>query len=119
MPDTLKRMRRKKTVLWLPGVINKFTLFTFLLSLMIFLFYILGNFQQFTDETQDMLLRIFRYAALIFMVTGLYNLVADIVIVIRKHQFYALRFILTLSGEVFIISVFIGISILLNISKGG
>ncbi len=86
---------------------------------MIFLFYILGNFQQFTDVTQDLLLIIFRYAALIFVVTGLYNLVVDIVIVIRKHQFYALRFILTLSGEVFIIIVFIGISILLNISKGG
>ncbi len=112
-------MRRKKTVLWLPGIINKFTLYAFLLSFMILSFYLLGNFQQFTDETQDILLRLFRYAALIFMVTGFYNLVIDIVIIIKKHQFYVVRFILTLTGEVFIITIFIGISILLNISKGG
>lgn len=86
---------------------------------MILSFYLLGNFQQFTDETQDILLRLFRYAALIFMVTGFYNLVIDIVIIIKKHQFYVVRFILTLTGEVFIITIFIGISILLNISKGG
>ncbi len=112
-------MRRKKTVFWLPGVINRFTLFTFLLSVMIFLLYVLGNFQEFTDGTQIMLLSLFRYAGLVFMVTGVYNLLIDGFVIIRKRQWYVTRFIFTIAGEVFIIVIFIGISILLNIIKGG
>ncbi len=111
-------MKRKKPVLWLPGIINKFTLFTFLLSVMILLLYLLGNFQLFTDITQILLLRMFRYAALIFIVTGMYNLVLGLIVLLRKHRFYTIRFIVTLLGEVFIIIIFVGISIVLNSIKG-
>ncbi len=112
-------MKRKKSTLWLPEAMNKLTLYLFLFSMMIFLFYFAGNFQKFTDKTQIILLTVFRYAALLFIVTGSYNLLINIMIIIRKKYFYVLRFIVTLLGEIFITTLLVGVSMLLNVVKGG
>jgi len=112
-------MKRKKSTLWLPEAMNKLTFYLFVFSMMIFLFYVAGNFQKFTDKTQVILLNVFRYAALLFIVTGSYNLLTNILTIIRKKYFYVLRFIVTLLGEIFITALLIGVSILLNVVKGG
>ncbi len=86
--------------------------------MMIFLLFFAGNFQGFIDETQIFLLTLFRYAALTFMVTGLYNIIMNLIVIIRKRQFYSIRFIFTILGEILIIVIFLGISILLTAVNG-
>ncbi len=85
---------------------------------MIFLFFVSGNFQGFLDSTQVFLLKCFRYVALVFMVSGIYTLVIDIAVAVRKKQIYSFRILVTVIGEIMIISLFLGTSILLTVIKG-
>jgi len=112
-------MKRKKSTLWLPDAMNKLTLYLFVFSMMIFLFYVAGNFQKFTDKTQVILLNVFRYVALLFIVTSSYNILINIIAIFRKKYFYVLRFSVSLLGEIFITTLLVGVSILLNVVNGG
>ena len=111
-------MRRDIKIIWLPDVINKITLFMFLMSLLVFLTFMAGNVQGFIDSTQILLLKLFRVTALIFIVTGVYNLLIDIVVIMRNRRVYSLRVVFTVIGEVLIIVFFIGTTGILAIING-
>ncbi len=117
-PDKVIIMGRNKNSIWFPEVVSRITLFTFLSAVMIFLFFVSGNFQGFLDGTQIFLLKCFRYVALVFMVSGIYTLAIDIAVAVRKKRIYSFRILITVIGEIVIISVFLGTSILLTVIKG-
>ncbi len=111
-------MRKEKTAIWLPEIINKITLFTFLSSLAVLLLFVAGNFQGFIDSTQIFLLRMFRFTGLTYMVTGIYNLFIDTAVLFKNGRIYSKRVILTVIGEALMFIIFMGVSIILTINKG-
>lgn len=55
----------------LVSVAGRITVFLYLFSLFILLLYIQGNFQDFLDQSLAVLLVIYKYTALIFIVSGI------------------------------------------------
>jgi len=56
-------------------IIKKLSVFLFILSIMIFLTYLVGNYQYFLDFTQLVLLKMFKVVSLVFIITGFYYIV--------------------------------------------
>ena len=111
-------MRKEKNIIWLPDIINKITLFTFMLSILILLTFLAGNKQGFIDSTQTLLLRVFRTTAIVFIVTGVYNVIISFAVLIRSRRLYSFRLIMTILGEGVMITSFLGTSGILAIIKG-
>lgn len=97
----------KNSIFWLPGIIKKISILLFILSSVVFMTFIIGNYQGFLDSTQLMLLDIFEFIAIIFIIFGIYHGIFTIIKIIRlkSKDFLTLGFIL--SGEGIIISTYL------------
>jgi len=65
-------MEEKSRYLWLPIVIGRLCVFLFSVTLVVVLLFLLGNFQNFLDTTQILLLHLFDFLCTIFVVSCLY-----------------------------------------------
>ena len=97
----------KNRVLWLPGIIKKISILLFILSIMIFMTFVIGNFQEFLDYTQLILLNIFELIAIIFIIVGVYHFIFTIfgIIKLKSGKYFTLAFIIF--GEGIIISIYL------------
>jgi hypothetical protein len=78
--DTILGMlTQSKRELWLPRVLMKSYIFLFSLGIFTLTIYLAGNFQEFLDSTQFILLNIFQYTSIIACQIGLANLVFQFV----------------------------------------
>ena len=75
-------------------------IFTFLLSfqLMTFSFFVIGNYQNFLDSTQFLLLRIQKISGLLFVFFGVYTLIAQFFSWYFDKKVRILRFVFILIG---------------------
>jgi len=65
-------MEEKSSNLWLPIVIGRFCVFLFSVTLVVVLLFLLGNFQDFLDATQILLLHLFDVSCTVLVVSCLY-----------------------------------------------
>jgi len=68
-----------KIFYFIPKITRRLSVLLFILSMMIFFTYLIGNYQYFLDFTQLILLKIFKISAFAFIITGFYNIVFLIV----------------------------------------
>ena len=64
-----------KVFYFISKIIRKLSVLLFILSIMIFLTYLVGNYQYFLDFTQLILLKMFKVVSLVFIITGFYYIV--------------------------------------------
>jgi hypothetical protein len=69
--------------IWLPSVIGKLAVYVFVVAVMVLSIFLVGNFQSFLDETQVLLLTVFRFASLLLVVVA--AAYAVVVIVLRAR----------------------------------
>lgn len=103
---------------WIPLLINKITTFLFILAFIVFITYIIGNFQIFLDSTQLILLHIFESISIIFILIGFYHIffsIMDIINVQSKKKIINIGLIIT--GELIIISIYILVKLIIVITK--
>ena len=98
---------RNNKIFWLPGIIQKIFILLFLLSSIVFLTFVIGNFQGFLDSTQLILINIFELIAVVFVFVGIYHLIFTIIGIIQLKSKEYITLGLTILGELFIISVYI------------
>lgn len=89
----------------------------FVLSSIVFITFIIGNFQGFLDSTQLMLLNIFELIAIVFIIVGIYHLIFTIIGIIRMKSREYITLGLTIFGEIFIISVYILVKMIDSITQ--
>ncbi len=107
----------KNTVFWIPGIIRKVSILLFLLTTVIFLTFLIGNFQEFLDSTQLILLNIFELFAGIFIMSGIYHIIILIANMIRFRSNAFLSLGITLAGEAIVISFFLLANIIIAVTK--
>ncbi len=69
------------------------TAFFFVCSFVVLGLYLLGNYQEFLDDTQTLLLRILRIVGLLCALTGGYYTVTLLMWMVRRHRLLLFRFI--------------------------
>lgn len=83
---------------WLGPLLNKIFIFLFVFQLIVFFYFILGNFQNFVDSTQTILLTIQKVSGIFFIFYALYSILMQIISGVTKKGFSTGRFILTIIG---------------------
>ena len=86
------------SAVWLPSVIGRIILFLFVFNLLILFLYFLGNFQDFLDSTQVILLFLFERGCFVFIVGSAYYAVLLLSLGIGNRSFRSVRFIFTILG---------------------
>ena len=76
----------KRTELWIPVIIRKITLLSFILGSLVFVTFIIGNFQEFLDSTQIILLSIFELLAVIFIILDSYHFIFTVFGIVKKKS---------------------------------
>lgn len=79
-------------------LLESLSAFFFIFSLIILGLYLLGNFQEFLDETQRFLLSALRICGLLCALTGVYYTVSLVLWMFRRGRFLLLRFLYALTA---------------------
>lgn len=107
----------KNTVFWIPEIIRKIFILLFILSSVVFMTFVIGNFQGFLDYTQLVLLNIFDFLAIIFIILGVYYIIYTIIGLIKFKSGKYLTLGLIITGEVIIISVYLLSKMIVAVTK--
>jgi hypothetical protein len=97
---------------WVLSVFKKISFFLVLAACILAFFYILGNFENFLDSTQTMLLSFLEIDSLLGFIIELYCLIALFTIAVREKKMQLARFVLTLVLLVFFLGIYILIKFL-------
>lgn len=96
---TTRHKRHRGSVLYRNmRLLEGMTAFFFVCSLVVLGLYLLGNYQEFLDDTLNLLLGILRLAGLLCALTGAYYTVTLLLWMIRRHRFLLFRFIYALAA---------------------
>lgn len=108
-------MTRQKndSTLWLASATGKLSVFFFLSSLLLFGMYLLGNFQEFLDSTQTMLLTAVRIVSFLSGISGLYYAVSLVISMVYRKKTRFLRLALSVLGSLVSFALAAGSSFLL------
>ena len=107
----------KISELWLPGLIKKISLFLFLMTSVVFMTFIIGNFQEFLDSTQILLLKIFEISAGSFILTGLYHIILTFFNIINRRPNAILSMVVMVIGEVVVVSFYILTNLIFAVTR--
>ncbi len=97
----------KKAMYVLTKIIMKLSVFLFLLSIIIFMTYLFGNYQFFLDITQLLLLKLFKICAFTFIVTGIYYIVFLIIEIIRIKRNKIINLVIIITAEAVVLFLYI------------
>jgi len=100
--------------IWLPRLTTRLTLYFFYMSLTVFTLYILGNYQQFSDETQFFLFRLMKLFFYTFLCSSLANFILNGVITIRRSAHKGLFYFRFVLMTLLITTLFLSIHFLFN-----
>ena len=92
------------------GLAGRGVVFCFVLSVLLFLLYLLGNFQEFLDDTQLFLLGLLRVSLLAELFAGLLFIIA--VFLLRRQRRRILRLLLCAVSMVVSYALLVGLSFL-------
>ena len=97
---------------WLFSLLGRLTVFFVLFSLLILFLYIIGNYQEFLDSSQFMLLKILEVVSLFGGISGMYYIFFLFFVAITEKKLMVLRFVLTIISIFLCIFLFAGIKFL-------
>jgi hypothetical protein len=97
----------KLKIFWVPVVIKKTSILLFILASIVLITFFIGNFQEFLDSTQLLLLNILGLLAILYIIIGFYNIIFTIIRLIKFKSREYLNFGLIITGEIFIIIIYI------------
>jgi len=97
----------KLKVFWIPVVIKKTSILLFILASIVSITFFIGNFQEFLDSTQLLLLNILGFLAILYIIIGFYNIIFTMIGLIKFKSREYINLVLILTGEVFIITIYI------------
>jgi len=97
----------EKIMYVLTKIIRKLSILFFLLSIIIFMTYLFGNYQYFLDITQLVLLKLFKICAFTFIFTGIYYIVFLIIEAIRSKKNKIINLGIIITAEVVIVFLYI------------
>ena len=102
----------KIELFWIPVIVKKMTFLLFILATVVFTTFIIGNFQEFLDLTQLLLLNIFEFIAILFIIVGVYHIFFLIygIVQLKSKEYINLGIIIV--GEVVIILLYIVVKII-------
>ncbi|RKX73188.1 MAG: hypothetical protein DRP87_19335 [Spirochaetes bacterium] len=95
----------KYRIYWLPGFISKICIYLFFFNLLVLILFLLGNFQEFLDSTQVLLLEILKISALLFIIFIGYYACMILYFTVRSKRLHFFRLIISLGG--FLLGVFL------------
>lgn len=108
---------RKNTVIWIPDVIKKISFLLFILSSVVFMTFVIGNFQEFLDSTQLILLNIFGFTAIMFIILGIYHIIFTIIGIFKLKSRKYLTLVFMISAEGIMISVYLLVKMITAVSQ--
>ncbi len=108
---------RKNTDFWVPGIIKKVSILLFILSSVVFMTFVIGNFQGFLDSTQLILLNIFGFTAIIFIIVGIYHIIFTVIGIFKFKSGKYITLIIMIIAEVIIISVYLLVKMITAVSQ--
>jgi len=116
MPSKYKKHLRNLKRIKKPAlfrVTNRLVYFLFSFSVVIYIFYIAGNYQQFLDNTQKLILTVLAYTSIILIFFCICALVEAFVYSFKLKTTYFIRFIFmyVLIGIISLFNAFAGIFI--------
>ena len=85
---------------WIQTVIFRIFILLFLFQIIVFFFFVLGNFQNFADSTQLLLISVLKLSGIFFILFSVYNLFIQLFSGFTGRSFRAGRFIFSLTGFV-------------------
>lgn len=97
---------------WLFSLLGRLTAFLALLSLLILFLYIIGNYQQFLDSSQLLLLKILETVSLFGAISGIYYIFFIFFIGLMEKKVMVLRLVLTILIILVCVFLFSGIKFL-------
>ena len=83
---------------WFAKLLGRLCIYLFILLTISFAMYLLGNFQDFLDTSQIMLIKISQFIAILFLIADMHYLFILVFRGLRKQGFMTARFILSLFG---------------------
>jgi len=83
---------------WLGPLVNKIFVLLFVFQVIVFFYFVIGNFQEFVDSTQLTLLKIQKVSGIVFIMYAVYSILMQIFTGAARRGFSAVRFILTIVG---------------------
>jgi hypothetical protein len=100
-------MQRQSTLNLLYAATSKTTLFTFTYYMLLFILYLIGNYQYFLDTTQIFILQILSVFLILHCLSGLYYLFLTMVFAVKNRKIVLSKFILcTVSVTVALVLLF-------------
>jgi hypothetical protein len=111
-------MRAYLFVLRLSSIAGRAVAFFFLCSLLLFFLYLLGNSQDFLDDTQLLLLGALRVTLILELVSGVYLALLLVVRTVRERRVFLLRSVLLALSMAVSIVLLLGIRFLQSWLRG-
>ena len=93
---------KKQFDVWLPSVIGRICVFEFTVLILVLFYFILGNFQQFLENTQFWLLQTFDMLGTVFLISGVYYIALLIFVAVRFKYLRLFNIIITFVGMIII-----------------
>ncbi|MBN2535314.1 MAG: hypothetical protein JXB88_20710 [Spirochaetales bacterium] len=97
---------------WLFSLLGRLTIFFVLFSLLLLFLYIIGNYQEFLDSSQFLLLKLLEIISLFGAICGMYYIFFLFFIALLEKKILILRFILTILIIILCSILFTGIKFL-------
>ena len=98
--------------LWLPSFYGRLTFLLFLLSLLVMYFYIVGNFQGFSDKTLVFLFAVESWVLSLCALAGVFSTITYIVTLKLRNQLYIDKIILSAAASIFSVLFYLLVAIL-------
>lgn len=83
---------------WLGPLVNKIFVFLFVFQAIVFFYFVVGNFQDFVDSTQILLLKVQKVSGIFFIIYAVYSILVQIVYGAARKGFSLVRFCFTIVG---------------------
>jgi len=102
----------KIELFWIPVIVKKISVLLFILATVVFSTFIIGNFQEFLDSTQLLLINIFEFIAILFIIVGVYHMFFLLYRIVRLKSKEYVNLAIILVGEILVIFIYILIKII-------
>ncbi|MCG8453410.1 MAG: hypothetical protein MI717_09550 [Spirochaetales bacterium] len=108
----MAKSRAKIKQIWLPSVLGRLTILFFILSLLIFYFYVVGNGQGFADATLFFLMDLESWVLALGALAGMFSALAYGMSAPFRNRLYFDRILLSGLASAFCLLMYLGMALL-------
>jgi hypothetical protein len=103
-------MKQRQALYWLPVALIRINVLVFLTALLTLFLFAVGNFQNFLDSTQFLLLRLLEVASLLCVLFGSYSFITHLWMRRRRKKIRRLGIVFSIASVVVGAGLFAGVS---------